>query len=257
MSRERDLLFGILAMRLGKVIPDQIDDTEGSFEDSLGGLGQSLVRSGILTETDRESLISMVEDAIRSHNGDAAAALASFGGEAMLIRTISGDGPSLDELATVASSPGPGGVATVVSPGGFAGGPGGDQVVPAVPEHPGRYDEIRAFAAGGMGKIWLMHDTHIGRDVALKQLLPERVGHATRSGAPTAEMLTVPIIARFLQEARVTGQLEHPSIVPVYELGYRDDGSLYYTMKLVRGKSMQEALDEAPDLPGRLKLLRP
>jgi serine/threonine protein kinase len=63
------------------------------------------------------------------------------------------------------------------------------------------------------------------------------------------------VIARFLQEARITGQLEHPSIVPVYELGHRKDGALYYTMKLVRGKSLSKAIREAGSLRERLMLL--
>ncbi len=134
-----------------------------------------------------------------------------------------------------------------------------DEAVPAVQEHAGRYEEIRKFGAGGMGQILLVHDAHLGRDVALKQLLTHMVGGATytrtASGAPTASVLTVPMIARFLQEARVTGQLEHPSIVPVYELGYRSDGSLYYTMKLVRGRTLQEGIEQAGSLRERLNLL--
>jgi len=63
------------------------------------------------------------------------------------------------------------------------------------------------------------------------------------------------LITRFLQEARVTGQLEHPSIVPVYELGRRRDGTLYYTMKLVRGRTLASAIREAETLPNRLALL--
>ena len=62
-------------------------------------------------------------------------------------------------------------------------------------------------------------------------------------------------MARFLQEARITGQLEHPAIVPVYELGHRKDGSLYYTMKLVRGRTLAQAIREADTLRERLKLL--
>ncbi|MDP2323984.1 MAG: hypothetical protein Q8N51_08140, partial [Gammaproteobacteria bacterium] len=93
------------------------------------------------------------------------------------------------------------------------------EIVPAVAEHDGRYETIREFAKGGMGQITLVHDTHLGRDIALKQLLQRNILPETRPGAPTTAILTIPIIARFLQEARITGQLEHPSIIPVYELG--------------------------------------
>ena len=60
---------------------------------------------------------------------------------------------------------------------------------------------------------------------------------------------------RFLQEARITGQLEHPSIVPVYELGHREDGTLYYTMKLVRGTTLRQACRGAATMAERLELL--
>ena len=63
------------------------------------------------------------------------------------------------------------------------------------------------------------------------------------------------LLTRFLQEARITGQLEHPSIVPVYELGHRSDGTIYYTMKLVRGVTLEEAIANANDLKARLELL--
>ena len=129
------------------------------------------------------------------------------------------------------------------------------EIVPAVAEHEGRYDTVREFAKGGMGQITLVHDTHLGRDVALKQLLQQHILPGTQMGAPTTAILTIPIIARFLQEARITGQLEHPSIIPVYELGYRADGSLYYTMKLIRGQSMHDFLKEAKTLNDRLPLL--
>ena len=49
---------------------------------------------------------------------------------------------------------------------------------------------------------------------------------------------------RFLEEARVTGQLEHPNIVPVHELGKDDEGNLYFTMKLVKGQSLGQVLRE-------------
>ncbi len=129
------------------------------------------------------------------------------------------------------------------------------EIVPAVAEHEGRYETVREFAKGGMGQITLVHDTHLGRDVALKQLLQQHILPGTQAGAPTTAILTIPIIARFLQEARITGQLEHPSIIPVYELGYRADGSLYYTMKLVRGQSMHDFLKECKTLNDRLPLL--
>ena len=58
-----------------------------------------------------------------------------------------------------------------------------------------------------------------------------------------------------MTEARVTARLEHPGVVPIYELGRRDDGSIYYAMKRVRGRSLEDALESCSSLNDRLSLL--
>lgn len=123
----------------------------------------------------------------------------------------------------------------------------------AVPETPGRYTCITEYARGGMGRVLLVNDAHLNRDVALKELLPGVYGDA--AATPTPMRTSAGLVSRFLQEARITGQLEHPSIVPVYELGQRDDGSIYYTMKLVRGRTLGKAIAQAGTLEERIKLL--
>lgn len=104
----------------------------------------------------------------------------------------------------------------------------------------GRYTSHREHSRGGMGRILLVNDEYPMRDIALKELLP-KTSNAT-DGASEEELneeahpdLTAETVARFIREAQVTGQLAHPSIVPVYELGKREDRTLYYTMKLVCG----------------------
>ncbi len=123
------------------------------------------------------------------------------------------------------------------------------------PEAAGRYRPGAEIGRGGIGRVLLALDGHLGREVAVKELLPEHAlpagsGEGTAPGGPTRATL------RLLREARVTGQLEHPSIVPVYELGRRADGGLYYTMRVVRGRTLGAALGQARGLPGRLKLLK-
>jgi len=80
-----------------------------------------------------------------------------------------------------------------------------------------RYTEGALLGVGGMGKVLLAHDARIGREVAVKQL------HTDRELAPDERV-------RFLREARVQGQLEHPSIVPVYDIDQRADGTTFFTM---------------------------
>ena len=80
------------------------------------------------------------------------------------------------------------------------------------------YRYIEELGAGAMGRVELVEDPRLHRKVARKTLLHHQPGLAVR----------------FLREARVTAQLEHPGIVPVYELGRMEDGSPYYVMRRVR-----------------------
>jgi len=93
----------------------------------------------------------------------------------------------------------------------------------------GRYVERGHIARGGMGEIVLCIDRNIRRPVAMKRILPETADDPSRR-------------ARFVEEAQVTGQLEHPNIVPVHELERAPDGTLYFTMKLVKGRSLADIL---------------
>ncbi len=105
-----------------------------------------------------------------------------------------------------------------------------------------RYSIKREFARGGQGRIMIARDNIVGREVALKELLPELQETADQGTPATAGADTIGVVERFLREAKVTGQLEHPNVVPVYEIGRRENGSLYYTMKFVRGQTMAERL---------------
>jgi WD40 repeat protein len=110
-----------------------------------------------------------------------------------------------------------------------AGGPADEP-----PDAGGRYELRGLHAEGGIGQVWRAFDTELGRDVALKLLRPDRAGD------PALE-------SRFLHEARVTGRLQHPGIVPVYELAPGaaagpDDQPPFYTMRLVQGRTLTEAI---------------
>lgn len=106
-----------------------------------------------------------------------------------------------------------------------------------------RYEVRSEHGRGGMGRILAVWDRRMRRDVALKELLPVE---GTRQGR---------VVARFLREARITGRLQHPSIIPVHEIGVRDDGALYYTMKLVRGQTLRQAIKASTTLEARMALL--
>ena len=106
-----------------------------------------------------------------------------------------------------------------------------------------RYDVRHEHGRGGMGRILAVWDRRMHREVALKELL---TGEDAGEGR---------VVARFLREARITSRLQHPSIIPVHEIGVRDNGALYYTMKLVRGRTLRDAIKASPKLESRMALL--
>jgi PAS domain S-box-containing protein len=95
-----------------------------------------------------------------------------------------------------------------------------------------RYVRVELHDQGGMGRVWLARDTCLGRDVALKELHPERAEDPA-------------VLARFLREAQITSQLEHPGVAPVHELS-RQTGELYpfYIMRFVKGRTLSQAVRE-------------
>jgi hypothetical protein len=92
-----------------------------------------------------------------------------------------------------------------------------------------RYRDIQALGEGGMGEVRLNKDLLIGREVALKAMKP---GAGSRSD----------LRMRFVREARIQGQLEHPSIVPVYDLSLRSEQT-FFTMKRVRGVTLEAVIE--------------
>ncbi len=92
-----------------------------------------------------------------------------------------------------------------------------------------RFRVVSLHASGGMGNVFVAEDDQLHRSVALKEI-QERFADDRQ------------IRERFLREAEVTGQLEHPGIVPVYAMGHADDGRPYYVMRMIRGDSLRHAI---------------
>ena len=93
-----------------------------------------------------------------------------------------------------------------------------------------RYVRVRLIGEGGMAKVHECNDALIGRDVAMKTLHP-------------ALQAKVDFRGRFLREASVQGQLEHPSIVPVHDIGFGEGGTVFFVMKRVRGLTLAQILE--------------
>lgn len=239
MIHAGDFLLGIAGLQAGLIRPDDFAAIVRAWEtgDNEPTFGQ------LLAQSNREDAVAQ----LRSH-------------ASRLARIAEQDLPGASaELREVMTSLGLNTheAITLQPPGGFLDTPGtGDEVSE---EAPGRYQFSVEHAQGGMGKILIVYDSFLARRIALKELLPPA---PVSSNASTLEVrgqgpepLAKQRQARFLYEARITGQLEHPGIVPIYELGRRADGSLYYTMRLVKGKSLRQAIRAAGNLDGRLRLL--
>lgn len=245
MSQDTDhnLLFGVFAVQLRKLTPGQILEAAAAWAtDQSKDLRERLVSSEALSSKDGALIERLVQEAIDAHDGDLQATLNTFGGDEAIYETFQGSIGRTDSGAVTSTlSTGTAGTVAIEN-------------VPAVLESPGRYTREHLHAQGGMGRIKLVHDEYLRRDVALKELPvegSEERGNAQEGVTP----ISTPREARFLQEARITGQLEHPSIVPVYELGHRADRTLYYTMKFVRGETLEQRIRGESSLAGRLLLL--
>ncbi|MBI4881314.1 MAG: SUMF1/EgtB/PvdO family nonheme iron enzyme [Planctomycetes bacterium] len=102
-----------------------------------------------------------------------------------------------------------------------------------------RYQVVERLARGGMGVILKAWDESLRRNLAMKVILGR--GEAEPPGG--TRQVDPRLLSRFLEEAQLTGQLEHPGIVPVHELGIDQNGSAYFTMRLVKGRDLREIFE--------------
>ncbi len=94
-----------------------------------------------------------------------------------------------------------------------------------------RFRILRPHAKGGLGEVSIAEDLELNREVALKQIQNRfDIDRESRE--------------RFMSEAEITGQLEHPGIVPVYSLGTTHNGQPFYAMRFIRGESLRQAIDD-------------
>jgi serine/threonine-protein kinase len=114
-----------------------------------------------------------------------------------------------------------------------------EEAVP-LPARLGRYELLEEIGRGGMGVVLRGRDPDLGRDLAVKVLRPDHQHDPA-------------VVSRFTEEAQIGGQLQHPGIVPVYDVSRSAGQRPYFTMKLVKGQTLatmlQERASPADDLP--------
>ena len=97
----------------------------------------------------------------------------------------------------------------------------------------GPYQILRSIGKGGMGEVYLAYDTSCGRRIALKRIREDLVDMASLHN-------------RFLKEARITSQLTHPAIIPIYSI-HASEGLIYYTMPYVEGETLRQIIRTTRD----------
>lgn len=180
-------------------------------------LAQLLIERGWITDRDNTQVERALEEKLRECGGDVHRALRGAADSAVRASIRKIDDDEINRTLDLSTS----GVDQAGAKGPV---PGSGELA--------RYDLHRIHSEGGLGRVWMARDGELKREVALKELQPK---HAENPDARR----------RFLKEAQVTGQLEHPNIVPVYELGQlAGDDRPYYTMRFVRGKTLRDTIAE-------------
>jgi eukaryotic-like serine/threonine-protein kinase len=216
MDTERNLLFGVVAFQNGTVDADRLAETCAAWAaEPNQPLANLFVDRGLMTDEQKTEVEKVVAHELEAHGGDPQATLAATmdGRSREAIRDAAGSSEALEaQLNLPAQAQGGHVVLGTLSP---------------ADESRERYTLTHLHAKGGMGRVWLARDGALGRQIALKELRPDQADNSI-------------VCSRFLYEAKITAQLEHPGIVPVYELG--EGESPYYTMRFVRGRTLSEAI---------------
>ncbi len=220
-STDRNLLAGILALQMDFIDRDQLVTAMNAWlisKDEL--LEQLLLKQGALDPESHGLLSALITRHLKQHGDDAEQSLAAL--------------PQLPDIATALP-----GIcdeqvyATLTRANARSNAEQGTlgwqprRVQPAG----SRYRILRLHAKGGLGQVSVAEDEELHREVALKEIQDIQADDFESR-------------ARFVQEAEVTGGLEHPGIVPVYGLGHYVNGRPFYAMRLIRGDTLKMALHD-------------
>ncbi|WP_339744422.1 protein kinase [uncultured Rubinisphaera sp.] len=230
-STDHNLLIGVIAYNNGFVDQNQLIQAMNQWVlDKSKSLAEVMQSQSAITVEERELILALAERHLEKFGGDAEKTLqqlSSISSVKTHLETIQ-DSDLQKSLNTLHNQP-----THQSGTSGTEENQGGGQGYI-------RFHKIRSHAQGGLGEVFVAEDIELSRHVALKEIK----GNAKLSPADKV---------RFLREAEVTGQLEHPGIVPVYGLGSYADGRPFYAMKFIKGDSLQKAISNYhnPETSGR------
>jgi serine/threonine-protein kinase len=225
-AADRHLLLGLLGLQNGLIQPAHLVAAFHAWTgNKTRSLADHLIALGHLGAAQRSLLEALAELHVAAHGGDVERSLAaiSVGRSTRESLAAVGDPDIEATLGHVGSDHGPTEHGDADRTASYA--------VGTATSDGQRFRVLRPHARGGLGAVFVALDAELNREVALKQIIEN---HADD---PTSR-------SRFLLEAQVTGGLEHPGIVPVYGLGTYGNGRPYYAMRLVRGDSLKEAIEQ-------------
>jgi serine/threonine-protein kinase len=220
-SADRNLLFGILALQMDFVSRDALVAAMNAWVlDKARPIGEILRDQGGLSAERLALLNALVAEHVKQHNDDPQKSLAAVNAMGTTRHDLRGIADADVQASLVHASS----ARTDTDPGATRA-----EGAAALPSSGSRYRILRPHAKGGLGEVSVAHDEELDREVALKEMQPCHAGQPAH-------------LSRFLLEAKVTGGLEHPGIVPVYGLGTYADGRPYYAMRFVRGDNLKDAI---------------
>jgi serine/threonine protein kinase/tetratricopeptide (TPR) repeat protein len=223
-AADRNLLLGIIALQMDFISRDALIAAMNAWVlKKETALSQILEEQGALTASRHSLLDALVTEHIRVHQGDPQKSLAALSS----IGSVRGALTQIADTDVQASLPLVAATREVEDADRYRTVP--QESLGESSSTGTRFRVLRPHARGGLGQVSVALDRELDRQVALKEI-QERLADDITSRA------------RFVQEAEITGKLEHPGIIPVYGLGHDAAGRPFYAMRFIEGDSLGEAI---------------
>ena len=247
---QSDFLFGLLAINEGLIDGPTLADALATCQERKGvTVGEVLIEIGAISTERSEVILSLMEQYLKDSGGDIGSLLSGvltrrapsqpipeLSEESIKTIVDNGDDASLQDFDTIQSH------AFGKAPQSGSAGVSDRSPIPASD----RFKFVKELKRGGLGVVSVAVDGELRREVALKRIRPEKAFDTVYRD-------------KFLREAEITGNLEHPGVVPVYGMGTDSLGHLFYAMRLIRGATFTEMIQRhwADNAPGPMAFHHP